>query len=144
MFHDLAAIEFNNQSSRIIQQLKCTWLNIYYKAYEMRIHRYEEQYIEYIHKLQLQFQGKYNRNRVLALNSTKAYLKERKERLIQQIHANMSDYRKKLLNDRRHSSKNTRRKTIEVSPKPVFYLLHNPFNTQERDYLARGKSFFVL
>ena len=110
----------------------------------MRIQRYEEQYIEYIHKLQLQFQGKYNINRVLALNSTKAYLKERKERLIQEIHANMSDYRKKLLNDRRHSSKNTRRKTIEVSPKPVFYLLYNPFNTQERDYLARGKSFFVL
>lgn len=142
LFHDIAAIEHNNQSTRIIQQLKRAWLNTYYKAYEILLQQYEEQYIEHLHKLQLQFQGKYNTNRVYALNSIKTYLKERKDRLVQQIHANMPDYRRKLLSDRRHSSK--RKKTIPVSPNPVFYLLNNPFNSCERDYLARGKLFFVL
>lgn len=141
LFRDIATIEFNNQTTRIIQQLKRTWLNIYYKYYEMLLQKYEEQYIEHIHQLHLQFEGNNNTNRVYALDSIKTYLKQRKERLIQQIYANMSDYRKKLVKNHRHSSKT--KKAIEVAPKPVFYLLHNPFNNRERDYLAKGKSFFA-
>lgn len=137
LFHDMTAIECNNQSTRIMQQLKRTWLNIYYKYYEMNLQLYEEQYIEHLHKLQLQFQGKLNINWVHTLNSIKTYLKERKQRLTQCIYTSLSDYRKKLLNNRKQASKGN--KPIDVSAKPVFYLLSNPLNRQQSDYLAKGK-----
>ncbi|CAF1430022.1 unnamed protein product [Adineta steineri] len=136
LIHDMTSIEFKIQQSKIIQQIKRTWLNIYFNAYEKKIQEYEEQYIEKLHNIQLRFECKNNVNRIFHLNSIKTYLTNRKQRMIQQIYIDMSDYRKKLLNYRKRSSK--AKKTIDVSPKPIFYLLFNPFNDQERDYLCKG------
>ncbi|CAF1495225.1 unnamed protein product [Adineta steineri] len=137
LIQDVTSIEFKIQYYKIIQQIKRTWLNIYFNAYEKKIQEYEEQYIEKLHNLQLRFECKNNVNRIFHLNSIKTYLHNRKQRTIQQIYIDMSDYRKKLLNYRKRSSK--AKKTIDVSPKPIFYLLFNPFNDQERDYLSKGK-----
>ncbi|CAF1422335.1 unnamed protein product [Adineta steineri] len=137
LLQDVTSIEFKIQHYKIIQQIKRTWLNIYFNAYEKKIQEYEEQYIEKLHNLQLRFECKNNVNRIFHLNSIKTYLHNRKQRTIQQIYIDMSDYRKKLLNYRKRSSK--AKKTIDVSPKPIFYLLFNPFNDQERDYLSKGK-----
>ncbi|CAM4987477.1 unnamed protein product [Rotaria socialis] len=56
LVHDTTSIEFKIQSDRIIQQIKRTWLNIYYKAYEMKIQEYEKQYKENLHMFQLRFE----------------------------------------------------------------------------------------
>ncbi|CAF1389852.1 unnamed protein product [Adineta steineri] len=141
LIHDMTSIEFKIQQSKIIQQVKRTWLNIYFNAYEKKIQEYEAQYIEKLHNLQLRFECKNNVNRIFHLNSIKTYLTNRKQRMIQQIYIDMSDYRKKLLNYRKRSSK--AKKTIDVSPKPVFYLLFNPFNDQERDYLSKGTYIYI-
>ncbi|CAF4086380.1 unnamed protein product, partial [Adineta steineri] len=136
LIQDITSIEFKIQHYKIIQQIKRTWLNIYFDAYEKKIQEYEAQYIEKLHNLQLRFECNNNVNRIFHLDSIKTYLTNRKKRTVQQIYINMSDYRKKLLNYRKRSSK--AKKTIDVSPKPIFYLLFNPFNDQERDYLCKG------
>ncbi|CAF1496434.1 unnamed protein product [Adineta steineri] len=138
LIHDMTSIEFKIQQFKIIQQIKRTWLNIYFDAYEKKIQEYEEQYIEKLHNLQLRFECRNNDNHLYHLNSIKTYLHNRKKRTIQQIYIDMSDYRKKILNYPKRSS--TAKKSIDVSPKPVFYLLFNPFNDQERDYLSKGSS----
>ncbi|CAF2989662.1 unnamed protein product, partial [Rotaria sp. Silwood2] len=115
LIHDISSIEFKNQSDRIIQQVKRTWLNIYYKAYEMKIQEYEEQYIENLHMFQLRFESKNNVDKIFRLNSIKTYLNNRKQRMIEEIYINMSDYRKKLLNYRKRLTKT--KKSIDVSPK---------------------------
>ena len=134
---DVTSIEFEIQSYKIIQQLKRTWLNIYCHAYEAKIQEYEEEYNEKLHMFQLRFECQNNINRIFALNAIRTYLTDRKKRMIQQIYSDMSNYRKKLLSNRKRSS--AAKKTIDVSPKPIFYLFYNPFNDQERDYLSKGK-----
>ncbi|CAF1578045.1 unnamed protein product, partial [Adineta steineri] len=95
LLQDVTSIEFKIQHYKIIQQIKRTWLNIYFNAYEKKIQEYEEQYIEKLHNLQLRFECKNNVNRIFHLNSIKTYLHNRKQRTIQQIYIDMSDYRKK-------------------------------------------------
>ncbi|CAF2831392.1 unnamed protein product [Rotaria sp. Silwood2] len=142
LMHDISYIEFKNQSDRIIQQVKRTWLNIYCKAYEMKIQEYEEQYKENLHLFQLRFECKNNVDRIFRLDSIKIYLNNRKQRMIKEIFINMSAYRRKLLNYRKRLSK--AKKTVDVSPQPIFYLLYNPFNDQERDYLCKGPNYIRI
>lgn len=137
LISDMTSIEFKNQHDKIVQQVKRTWLNIYFNAYEAKIQEYEHQYNEQLHIFQLQFECKDNVSWIAALNSIKTYLSNRKNRMRKQIYVNMSNYRKKLLNYRKRSSK--AKKTIDVSPTPIFYLFCNPFNDQERACLSKGK-----
>ncbi|CAF1427583.1 unnamed protein product [Rotaria sordida] len=142
VIHDITSIEFKNQSDRTIQQVKRTWLNIYSKTYEMKIQEYEEQYIEHLHMFQLRFQSKDNVDKIFRLNSIKTYLNSRKQRMIKEIYINMSDYRKKLISYRKRLSK--AKNTKDVSPKPIFYLLYNPFNDQERDHFCKGPNYIRM
>ncbi|CAF1497015.1 unnamed protein product, partial [Rotaria magnacalcarata] len=142
LVHDTTSIEFKIQSDRIIQQVKRTWFNIYENAYEMKIQEYEKQYKKNLHMFQLRFECKNNIDRIFRLNSIKTYLKNRKQRMIEQICINMSGYRKKLLNYRKRLSK--AKKTIGVSPKPIFYLLYNPFNDQEHENLCKGPNYIRM
>ena len=142
LLDEVASIEFKNQSYKIIQQLKRTYLNIYLQTFETKFHEYENQYHENMHRFQLAFECQRNMPRISALHSIKAFLKSRKQRRIQQIFDDMPDFRKKLLKYRQRSK--ITKDTIDVSPQPVFYLLHNPFTRQERDYLSKGKPFCVI
>ncbi|CAF1554780.1 unnamed protein product, partial [Adineta ricciae] len=90
----------------------------------------------------LKFECKNNVNRIIALNSIKTYLHNRKNRRIKQIYINMSDYRKKLVNYRKRSLK--AKKSVGVSPKPIFYLFYNPFNDQERAYISKGPNYIRI
>jgi len=141
LIQDITSIEFKIQQQKIIQQVKRTWLNIYYNAYEIKIQEYEEQYKENLRLFQFLFECKPNINRVGALNAMKTYLTDRRKRMLRQIHRNIVDYRKNLLKYRKRLSK--AKKPIGVSPEPVFYLLYNPFNEQECEYLSRGKQMIT-
>ena len=137
LIQDFTSIEFKNQTYKIIQQLKRTWLNIYFNGYEIKIHGYEYEYQENLHQFQMQFECYRNINRIAAVNTIKTFLKNRKQRLLEQIYEDMRDFRKNLLTYRRRSTKAKNR--IDVCPQPVYYLLYNPFSHQERDYLAKGR-----
>ena len=75
LIHDMTSIEFTNQQNKIIQQIKRTWLNIYFNGYETKIQEYENLYNEKLHLFQLQFECKNSMNRVFALNSNQNLFK---------------------------------------------------------------------
>jgi hypothetical protein len=79
LVQDITSIEFKIQQQKIIQQVKRTWLNIYYNAYEIKIQEYEEQYKENLRLFQFLFECKPNINRVGALNAMKTYLTDRRK-----------------------------------------------------------------
>jgi hypothetical protein len=148
--NDRKTIEVKNKRYKIIQEGKRLWLNFTFHVYEIRIMEYQIRYqFEFI-KLETKLVNNTitatttTNNGCLSLfNNIKEYLNYRTNKLIDEINAEMSSYRRIILQNRQRRSSSTKN-SIGVSPEPYLDLIMNPFDTRPWNQLSLGNTHFFL
>ena len=131
-------IQFNNRRSQIIKEAKRNWLNISFNVYEFKIQEFEEQCQSELKQLETQLlNGTINDNGTVVHTHLQEYLTYERAKLKNSIHSQVSLFRIKLLQQRRHSSQT--KHTVGVSSEPYLDLISNPFTKTEWNHLSLGK-----
>jgi hypothetical protein len=85
--------------------------------------------------------GTTNDNGTVVYNHLQEYLTYERTKLKNDIHSQVSLFRRKLLQQRRHSSQT--KHTFGVSSEPYLDLISNPFTANEWNHLSLGKNIFL-
>ena len=133
--------QFQNKHSKIIQEGKRKWLNLFLNVYEIQLQEYEQKYQSELQQLeQTQIRNQFTTvDSSTLLNNIKQYLIYQTNRFKEDIYQKMPSFRDKLVQNRQRSSKT--KTTIGVSPEPYLDLAENPFNKSEWNQLSLGKKY---
>ncbi|CAF4171520.1 unnamed protein product, partial [Rotaria sordida] len=145
LIKDNIALEFKQNSYKIIQEAKRTWLNTYGNVYENQIEKFQHQYEVVLHQFEIA-----NSSHACINNGTTTtttlyqsflnYINRRTNRLKEEIaYEKISLYRKQLLRVQRHLKSS--KKMVTVKPTVIVDLLYHPFTAAQLDYLSRGPTY---
>ena len=139
--HGTIAIAFNKKRSKILQEAKQTILNMYVHAYAMKIQEYERQYRQELSRFQQEVTNDGHKNETCSQSAITVYMKQRTNRIKQEIFHKISSFRKQLLRHRQGSSASTK-STIDVCPQVILDVGHVPLTATQLKYLSRGTPVF--
>ncbi|CAF4801074.1 unnamed protein product [Rotaria sp. Silwood1] len=142
LMKDNITIEFKQNSYKIIQEAKRTWLNTYVDAYENQIEKFQDEYERELHQFQIANSShtRISNGTTTLYQSFLNYINRRINRIKQEIaYEKIPCYRKDILRVQRHL--NSTNKTVSVKPYVIVDLMYNPFTTAQLAYLSRGPSY---
>ena len=102
--NDTIAIAFNKKRSKILQEAKRTILNMYVHVYAMKVQEYERQYRQKLSRFKREVTNDGHKNETCSQSAITVYMKQRTNRIKQEIFHKISSFRKQLLRRRQRSS----------------------------------------
>ena len=140
---DDASVKYQLKHLKILQESKRIWLDIYLRAYMLKIQQYDRDYQHELVQLEQCLTHSIHRSSESApFQSVQTYMNHRSHRLKQEIYLQMNYFHLKLTRRRhRHPRSCHTKQLIGVSPEVILdvHHRHHNLNAVECEYLSRRK-----
>jgi len=139
--NDDSVVKYQLKHIKFLQESKRIWLDIYLRAYILKIRQYDQQYQYELVQLKQRFNN--STETPSRFQSIETCMTQRRNRLKQEIYLQMKYFHVKLTRRRQYSSKT--KQMIGVSPEVILDVHHryHDLNAVEREYLSRSKNYIT-